>query len=245
MFNFGFMPQFGGFMNPYYGVYSGGSIFGGGFGGLFNFSSNSTFSSNPFSFSFANPMVQMPSLFPSFNVSRITTTTTQGAASTSTSSSVSSVGTTFSATYNSNALPELRNSSMMRNVPTETKNRILSALETACKKYNVDPKFAIAVIKNESNFNPNARSHCGAMGLMQLMPNTAKQYGVTSPYNIEQNIDGGVHLLSDLLKRYKGNTTLAAAAYNAGAGRVKTSVPKIKETQNYVAKVSSTYSSLC
>lgn len=154
-------------------------------------------------------------------------------------------GISGSGTYNSKALPEIANSSIMKNVPAQTKAKILDAVDRACKKYNVDPKLVISLMYTESGFRPDVTSPCGAAGLMQLMPATAKTYGANNPYDIEQNIFAGVKFLKYLLDRYNGNTDLAVAAYNAGPGRVTTHVPNIRETKNHVAKVNRAYSSLC
>jgi soluble lytic murein transglycosylase-like protein len=104
----------------------------------------------------------------------------------------------------------------------------------------VDPNLVRAVIQAESAFNPWARSHKGAMGLMQLMPATAREYGVLDPYNPLENIRAGVAYLKKLLVRFSDNVELALAAYNAGPAAVErygSKVPPYRETRNYVAKI--------
>ncbi|MBP3820192.1 lytic transglycosylase domain-containing protein [bacterium] len=146
--------------------------------------------------------------------------------------------------YKTNALPKISNSKLMSRVPAQRKAKILDCVNRACKQYNVDPKLVISLMFAESGFDPNATSRCGAAGLMQLMPATAKSYGASNPYDIEQNIFAGTKFLKYLLNRYNGNTDLAVAAYNAGPGRVHNTVPNIKETKNHVAKVNRNMASL-
>ncbi len=106
-------------------------------------------------------------------------------------------------------------------------------------RYGVDEALVKAVIHTESHFNPEATSHKGASGLMQLMPQTAAKYGVLDLYNPKQNIEGGVRHLRYLLKKYRNNLTHTIAAYNAGETAVKkyAGIPPYPETQRYVIKV--------
>ena len=111
--------------------------------------------------------------------------------------------------------------------------------QKAAKKYGVDVNLLKAIGKAESDFNTKSTSHCGAQGIMQLMPATAKFLGVKDSYDPEQNIMGGAKYISRLIKQYDGNTTLALAAYNAGSGNVRKygGVPPFEETQNYIKKI--------
>lgn len=142
------------------------------------------------------------------------------------------------------------------NVPTESRFRRIEpsevwprrqvpetelerAIRQHAKEHRVSPALVRAVIKAESDFNPDAVSRAGAMGLMQLMPKTASHLDVHDPYNPTDNIRGGTRYLRYLLDRFKGNVQLALAAYNAGETRVEQyrALPPYQETREYVAKV--------
>lgn len=112
-------------------------------------------------------------------------------------------------------------------------------IEAAARKYAVDPALVRAVIHAESGFNPKARSHKGAIGLMQLMPATARQLGVADASQPSNNIQAGVQYLAELLNRFNGDVTLAAAAYNAGPEAVTkyAGIPPFAETRVYVQRV--------
>lgn len=140
---------------------------------------------------------------------------------------------------------------MLKNTGQMSQNTRLRAeqvqplVQKASATYGVPVALINAVIRQESAFNPRATSHCGAMGLMQLMPATARDLGCANPYDPEQNIMAGTKFLSQLLDRYNGDVKLATAAYNAGPGNVAkygNQVPPFKETQDYVVKVANYYS---
>lgn len=118
-----------------------------------------------------------------------------------------------------------------------------AAIDEAASRHNVDPNLVRAVIKVESNFNPNAVSRKGAMGLMQLMPQTARQLRVENPFDPQQNVDAGVRHLKQLMESYGGDVKLTLAAYNAGQGAVARSagVPHFAETRNYVKRITQLY----
>ncbi|NTV50389.1 MAG: lytic transglycosylase domain-containing protein [Geobacteraceae bacterium] len=114
----------------------------------------------------------------------------------------------------------------------------------ASRKYGVDVGLIKAVIKAESNFNPQAVSHAGARGLMQLMPATARSLGVTDSFDAEQNVMGGTRFLKDMLKRYGGNVDSALAAYNWGPGNVDKRPDHLpRETREYLVRVKQLYAS--
>src|ERR1700688_3463835 len=124
-----------------------------------------------------------------------------------------------------------------------SQEEIDSSIVMAAARHNVDPNLVRAVVKVESNFNSNAVSRKGAMGLMQLMPSTARSLNVKNPFDPEQNVDAGVRHLKQLLENYGGNVDLTLAAYNAGSGAVARSagIPRFAETQNYVRRITSLY----
>ncbi len=130
-----------------------------------------------------------------------------------------------------------------KNPTVSSKSEINDLIDKYSTEAGLDVDFVKAVINQESGFNPNATSKCGAMGLMQLMPSTAKGLGVTNAYDPEQNIQGGTKYLKGLMDRFDNNKSLALAAYNAGPNAVKKygGIPPYQETQNYVKSVLSRY----
>lgn len=118
-----------------------------------------------------------------------------------------------------------------------------SLIEEAAARHNVDANLVRAVIKVESNFNPNAISPKGAMGLMQLMPATARSLNVTNPFDPQQNVDAGVRHLKSLLETNSGDVQRSLAAYNAGQGAVQRNrgIPPYAETRNYVRQITHLY----
>jgi soluble lytic murein transglycosylase-like protein len=125
-------------------------------------------------------------------------------------------------------------------VPLRPEERHAGLIEAAARKHNVDPNLVRSVIKVESNFDQNRVSPAGAVGIMQLMPRTAKGMNI-NPYDVNQNIYGGVQYLSQLIDRFKGDYKAALAAYNAGPTNYVRSGGDInrlpKETREYVPKV--------
>jgi soluble lytic murein transglycosylase len=119
--------------------------------------------------------------------------------------------------------------------------RFEEMIRSAANRYGVDPHLVQAVIKVESDFNTEARSHKGAQGLMQLMPETVQLHQVNNVYDPEQNIDGGVRHLRLLLDRYQGDLQLTLAAYNAGVKAVEKhrGIPPFVETREYIRRVMS------
>jgi hypothetical protein len=117
-------------------------------------------------------------------------------------------------------------------------HNIENVISKASKKYKVNSELIRSVIRAESDFNPDCTSSKGAMGLMQLMPETAKDLGVKRPYDISENVMGGTNYLKTLLDRYEGNTDLALAAYNWGMGNLERNPDNLpRETRDYIAKI--------
>lgn len=130
-------------------------------------------------------------------------------------------------------------------LPANFENYIEQISEEASQRYSVEIPSSLvkSIIKQESGFNPHAKSHAGAEGLMQLMPATAKSVGVFNSMNPYQNLKGGVTYLAQMLQRFDGNLQKALAAYNAGPQAVEKhgDIPPYKETQNYVASIMQDY----
>ncbi len=130
-------------------------------------------------------------------------------------------------------------------MPTEADIRKFSGIiDTAAKSHGIEPALVQAVITAESGFNPNALSRAGASGLMQLMPDTARRYGVRNIFDPVENVHGGVRYLKDLMAMFNGDMRLALAGYNAGENaviRAGHKVPPYPETQHYVPKVIDIY----
>jgi soluble lytic murein transglycosylase-like protein len=139
---------------------------------------------------------------------------------------------------NNSNLPNTTELPDVPEVPGAPKGEVLNLIDKYSQKYNLDKNLVKAVVQQESGFNSNAKSPVGALGLMQLMPSTAKGLGVRNPFDAEQNIAGGTKYLKNLITKYD-SVKLGLAAYNAGSGAVNKygGVPPYKETQNYVKNI--------
>lgn len=124
-------------------------------------------------------------------------------------------------------------------VITSLQTGVRQHIEVAAARYGVNSALVDAVAWQESRYNPRARSSAGAIGVMQLMPGTARQLGVTNPHDVRQNVAGGAAYLREQLERFGNNVPLALAAYNAGPGAVMKygGIPPYRETQDYVRKI--------
>ena len=131
----------------------------------------------------------------------------------------------------------------------EVKKQIYDSVNKYCNQYNIDPKLVLSIIEEESACQPGVTSSAGAMGLMQLMPSVCQEFGINNPYDIDENIKGGVQLLKYHMDNYNGDVGMALMAYAAGAGTVQsrgvTSISDLykmpQETQNFIAKLKKIY----
>ncbi len=146
---------------------------------------------------------------------------------------------------NANTPSEQPSAWQFTEAPSPAVARIDSIVRKVAKRHQIDPKLVRAIIEAESDYDPSAVSSKGAMGLMQLIPSTARRYGVGNPFDPKQNIEGGVSYLQYLLKLFGGNLPLSLAAYNAGENTVIRSggIPAIPETEHYVREVTHLYHS--
>lgn len=150
----------------------------------------------------------------------------------------------FNSFYNSGNVSAINTTSN-----DEVKNKIYESVNKYCNEYNIDSRLVLSLIMEESACKPNVTSSAGAMGLMQLMPSVCQQFGVKNPYNIDENIKGGVQLLKYHLDNYNGDMGMALMAYAAGSGTVQsrgvTSINDLykmpEETQNFIAKLNKIY----
>lgn len=170
-------------------------------------------------------------------------------------SNVARIGQKYAAGQNLEDIPMILNNNYVnftRNSNSISHNRsdvdmqkIYSAVDAASKKYGVDSNLIMAIINQESNFDPYAKSGAGAAGLMQIMPQNFSHLGISDEFDINQNVNGGTKLLKEYLNQFGGNTEMALMAYNGGPGTMQkrgvSSAADLykmpKETQNYVPKV--------
>lgn len=163
---------------------------------------------------------------------KATDTTTTTSTSSAAESDFSASLTEASQSYDTDTT---QNTTSLSDCPED----LYSIFEEAAQTFGVSVNLLTAIARAESNFNASAVSSAGAVGIMQLMPETAASLGVTNSYDAKDNIMGGAKYIAQLLEKYSGNTSLALAAYNAGSGNVDKygGIPPFTETQNYVKKV--------
>ncbi len=145
----------------------------------------------------------------------------------------------FAPSANANITQEI----VPTDIPTSGNTDLDHVIFHAGERAGVDPRFIHAVIWQESKYNPDAHSRAGAVGLMQLMPGTARRFGCQNLYNAASNVEAGTRYLSWLLKRFDGDVTLTLAGYNAGEGAVDkyNGVPPFNQTQQYVRNIVARY----
>ncbi|WP_411169704.1 lytic transglycosylase domain-containing protein [Clostridium sp. MB05] len=153
---------------------------------------------------------------------------------------------------NNNTSSNISFNELSKDISKESGNdveKIYEAVDKYCSKYGVDRALVLSIIKQESNFNPNAVSYAGAKGLMQLMDFNSEAYGVTNPFDINQNVEAGVRHIKEYLDMFGGNLEMALMAYNGGPGTMERRGVKSpsdlykmpQETQNYVPKILDNY----
>ncbi|MDX6612337.1 MAG: hypothetical protein QOD75_1523 [Blastocatellia bacterium] len=152
-------------------------------------------------------------------------------------------GILFSPAFAPSANASTNEQSIPADIPSSGDQATDWIIFRAAERNGLDPRFVHAVIWQESKYKPQALSHVGAQGLMQLMPATAKRFGCDHANDPTENVEAGTKYLSWLLKRFNGDISLALAGYNAGEGAVDkyNGVPPYNETQNYVRKITSRY----
>jgi hypothetical protein len=172
-----------------------------------------------------------------------TTSTTESGETTETTESTESSDDTTAASTDAVTTETASTSSGSNTGTLKCSSTLQKYFEEAAEKYNVDVNLLKAIAKAESNFDASATSSAGAMGIMQLMPSTAKSLGISDAYDACDNIMGGAKIISQYLKKYNGDTSLALAAYNAGGGNVDKygGIPPFSETKSYVKKVLNYY----
>lgn len=147
-------------------------------------------------------------------------------------------------TYQNNQTYQNSQNNQNQLMISHSKQAISKKIDTIARYYGLDPVLVQMIVKQESGFNPNARSSANAMGLMQMIPSTARRFGVSNPYDPDESLHGGCRYFVWLLRRYNGRLDLALAGYNAGEAAVERhgyKIPPYKETQGYVRAITNGY----